>query len=283
MATITEARKRDYELTEAEYLDNRVAREVRQYERAIESEKQYIQTLGPKATRAKEKMEWKVGMWEKQLARLKSGDWKKVNANYLHEQYAKTLKKAISTGQPVPQDIINQAPEYKAAQTARERYEKGWKTSFANRSVAINEQMKEELGYKVKRQDGKPITSAQLEEIAKGVGEVEDVLGPLHDLFDNTDITIVHTSGKHPFLSGVGGTYTPGERAVNIGVDRVKALGHELAHWLDHESGKVEHLSTRLWAKTGHKAIESTSTAEARETRYRDAQVTPLGHLIQDA
>lgn len=284
MPTLTEARKREYELTEAEYVDNRVAREVRQYERAVESEKKYIQSLGPGVKAAtREKLEWKVSMWGKQLARLQSGEWKNVNTNYLHKEYGKMLKKAISTGQPVPQNIINQAPEYKAAQTARERYEKGWKTSFANRSVAINEQMKEELGYKVKRQDGKPITSAQLEEIAKGVGEVEDVLGPLHDLFDNTDITIVHTSGKHPFLSGVGGTYTPGERAVNIGVDRVKALGHEVAHWLDYESGKVEKLSTRLWSKTGTKSAESTSTAEAGKSRYWGGAATPLGQLIQDA
>lgn len=159
----TEVRKREYELAEPEYLDNRVRKEIGRYENAIVSEKKYLESLGPKvsATR-KEKVEWKIGHWEKQLARLKSGEWKQINTNYLHEQYAKMVKKAVSTGQPVPQHIINQAPEYKAAQTARERYEKGWRTSFANRSVAINEQMKDELGYKVKRQDGKPITSAQI-------------------------------------------------------------------------------------------------------------------------
>ena len=284
MPVATEVRKREYELTEPEYIDNRVRREITQYERAIASERQYIASLGPKVSAAKkEKLEWKVGHWEKQLARLRSGEWKQVNANYLHEQYAKMHKKAISTGPPVPQHIINPAPEYKAAQTARERYEKGWKTSFANRSVAINEQMKEELGYKVKRQDGKPITSAQIDEIADGVGEVEDVIGQLHDLFDKTDITIVHTSGKHPFLTGFGGTYTPREKAVNTGVAGCKSLGHELGHWLDHESGRQQDYTTRLWGKTGHKAVESTSTAESWEARYKDKVPTPLGELIESA
>lgn len=276
--------KRDYELTEQEYIQKRVAREITQYERAIDYEKKELQNLSPNVKPiTRQKKELTINMWGRQLARLKSGEWQKVNASYLHEQYAKMVKKAISTGQPIPQNIINQAPEYKAAQTARERYEKGWHTSFANRSVAINEQMKQELGYKVKRQDGKPIVADQLDEIAKGVGEVEKALGPLHDLFDKTDITIVHTSGRHPFLTGVGGTYTSSERAVNVGVAGVNALGHELGHWLDHESGKVENLKTRLWGKTGRKAIESTSTAEASPARYRGQEVTPLGRLIEQA
>jgi len=273
-----------YEMIEAGYVDDRVRAGIRQYERAIEHEKQYIEQIKDRIRpKEKEKIEWKIQMWGRQLDRLKSGEWKKVNTNYLHEQYAKMLKKAISTGQPVPQHIINQAPEYKAAQNARERYEKGWKTSFANRSVAINDQMKEELGYKVKRQDGKPITSEQLDEIAKGVGEVEKAIGPLHDLFDKTDITMVHTSGKHPFLSGFGGTYTPQERAVNVGVEGTRALGHELGHWLDHEAGKSKGLSTRLWGKTGHKSYESTSAAEATQLRYRGGDETPLGKLLREA
>jgi len=285
-STMSEALKpkaHPYEMSEPEYVDSRVASEIRQYERAITSEKQYLDQIKDKARpKEKEKLEWKIQMWGKQLDRLKSGEWKRVNANYLHEQYAKMLKKAISTGQPVPQSVINQAPEYKAAQTARERYEKGWKTSFANRSVAINEQMKEELGYKVKRQDGKPITSGQLDEIAKGVGEVEDAVGPLHDLFDKSDITIVHTSGKHPFLSGVGGTYTSQEKAVNIGVAGVKALGHELGHWLDYESGKAENLASRVYSKAG-KSQEITSTAESWQGRYKDQKPTELGQLIEEA
>jgi len=124
-----------YEMTQAQYVDERVRRETKQYERAIESEKGYLEQIKDKARpKEKEKMQWKIEMWEKQLTRLKSGEWKRVNTNYLGEQYAKMVKKAISTGQPVPQHVINQAPQFKAAQTARERYEKGWKTSFANRS-----------------------------------------------------------------------------------------------------------------------------------------------------
>lgn len=281
-AVQAQKRVHPYELTEAEYVDDKVRSEIRRYERAIETEGRYLEQIPESRAKAREKIEWKIEMWKRQLARFKSSEWKGVNTNYLREQYAKMVKKAISTGQPVPQHIIDQAPQFKAAQTARERYEKGWKTSFANRSVAINDQMKKELGYKVKRQDGKPITSAQLEEIAQGVGEVEDVVGALHDLFDKSDITIVHTSGKHPFLSGFGGTYTPSERAVNIGVYRVKALGHELGHWLDHEAGKVDGHSSRIYSATGHKSHTSTSTAEAL-TWYRHSTPSDMGELIQEA
>jgi hypothetical protein len=119
MPTMVEQKKRDYELTEPEYIDHRVDAEIRNYERALEHEKHYLEQVSDKRPKEKEKLQWKIKTWENQLGRLKSGEWKRVNTSYLHEHYAKMLKKAISTGQPVPQGIIDQAPEYKAAQTSQ--------------------------------------------------------------------------------------------------------------------------------------------------------------------
>jgi hypothetical protein len=107
----------------------------------------------------------------------------------------------------VPESVIAQYPEFSVAATARARYQKGWRTSVANKSIAIDNTMQTDRGFKVKRQDGKPITPEQIAKINQAVAEVESIVGSLQDLFLQTDITIAHTSGKHPFLSGAGGMY----------------------------------------------------------------------------
>jgi hypothetical protein len=42
--------------------------------------------------------------------------------------------------------------------------------------------MQARRGYKAKRQDGKPLTMAQLAQIEEGIDAIEDVLGPLADV-----------------------------------------------------------------------------------------------------
>lgn len=95
MASATHPTKHDYELSEPEYIQKRVARETAQYERTIDYGKKELQNLSPNVKPTTRQMrEGTIQMWERQLARLKSGEWQKVNTSYLHEQYAKVVKKA---------------------------------------------------------------------------------------------------------------------------------------------------------------------------------------------
>lgn len=171
----------------------------------------------------------------------------------LRSDYIDAVKKALSKGEPVPAPVIAQRPEFAKARDARARYEKGHHTSFANESVAVDRSMQAERGYKVKRQDGKPITEAQKAEIAQGIDEMEEVFGPLGDLMRTSDVTIAHTSGKHPFLSTASGMYQLGERTISMGFQSalrqapVRSLAHELAHWLDHEAGHRYGHKTAVW------------------------------------
>jgi len=184
--------------------------------------------------------------WRGNKARLDAYDYEKnitYNKQKLHDQYIETVKKAISTGKPVPEAVIKQYPEFRKAKDARLRYEKGLHTSFANKSAAVNAVMQAELGYKVKRQDGNPIADSQIKEIGQGVRDVEKVVGSLKEVLQKEDLTIAHTSGKFPFLRGdASGLYHVNERTVTTGLQigpfKVHSLAHELGHALDYAGGR---------------------------------------------
>lgn len=185
----------------------------------------------------------------------------------LRAEYIASVTRAIRSGQQIPEEIIRQRPEFQKAKTARQRYEKGRHTSFANRSAAVTEKLKPIRGFKAKRQDGKPITEEQLAEIEAIIDDVEAVLGPIGPLLYGTDITIAHTNGKHPFLSKAGGLWVPGETTISIGVRSVsgrpiRAGAHELGHWLDYSAGAVSGVEVSGWAARGRRT-KMSSIAEA--------------------
>lgn len=156
--------------------------------------------------------------------------------------YQATIKKAISTGKNVPQEIIDSHPEFARAATARARYDKGRHTSFANASEAVDYSTKPNYGIKVKRQDGKPMEHAQVHEITQALHDFETHFGPVRDILDHHDITVAHTNGKMPFMNGgkSSAQYAPGDKTISIGMkvkDRpIQAFAHELSHALDHMS-----------------------------------------------
>ena len=127
-----------------------------------------------------------------------------------------------------------------------------------------------DTGFKVKRQDGKPIEPAKIEEIKKGVSEIESVFGSQKDVFQQTGITISHTNGKHPFLEGsAAGLYSVDERTIVMGHKLIglidsPSLAHEWAHWLDFESGK--RVGAENSKTIGEKRVKFTSLAEADQT-----------------
>jgi GGDEF domain-containing protein len=260
--TYGEGTVRHWEVSERDFVDHAWAREQNIAQRTLEVRRNELAQLGPKAVNKRHELERTVSYWETMVARAEPNE-KQIQS--FREQYIETVRKALSHGEPVPEAVIDQRPEFAKAQNARERYEKGRHTSFANRSAAINDTMQIERGFKVKRQDGKPIAEPQIEEISQGVSELERVFGSLQDLMSQTDITIAHTSGKHPFLRSSGGSYTPDEKTITMGVAGVNSLGHEMGHWLDMEAGKLIRAEAR--ARVGDKMIRTSSIAEA-DGRY---------------
>ena len=170
--------------------------------------------------------------------------------------YIENVKKLISQGYDVPEEMIAQYPEFKTAATARARYEKGYKTSFANKSSAIDLTPQKEYGFKVKRQDGKPITATQIAEITKASEDLAAAIGPFKDIAERIDLTVAHTSGKFPFLRGdAGGLHIGKENTISVGVAvngrAIKAFAHEMFHVFDNTSGTMGKMITKHISRGG--------------------------------
>lgn len=179
--------------------------------------------------------------------------------------YRRDLSRAVLDGRRVSKTVERSAV-YREVVENRKRYEKGLNTSFANRSVAVDDSMKSERGYKTKRQDGKPMTVVQLAEIDDIVTDFESVVGSMVNLFAKTDLTIAHTNGKHPFMRSAGGIYHSTERTISVGVvvagTPIRAGAHELAHWLDAEAGSAMGVSVRLSNSSRRRSHDSTYLSE---------------------
>jgi len=283
--------KKAWEKTESEYVSSRLLAEIRRYDRAVKEQEEIARSSKNPKTRAK--AESTAKFWAATLEGMRSardGSPDKVGAARIatfKEEYVEVVRKAISTGEQVPAEIIAQSDAFQKAKDARARYDKGRHTSFANRSVAVDETMQETRGYKVKRQDGKPITDDQKAQIDEGVREVEAAIGPLVDVMRQTDLTIAHTSGKFPFMKGdAGGLYHIDDRTVSIGVSSLfgeqRALAHELGHWLDYEAGRALNVKARIYTKSG-KSHVSTSMSEAVKSEREAAGAAEERALIEKA
>jgi 2'-5' RNA ligase len=266
-----------WQVLESDYIEKRFKDKAKTYERAITESKQEI-SESKSGTKKRSDALMNLEYRKSALEKFKAKDPRAAQS--FKTEYNDLVKKAVSQGKPVPQAVIDQKPEFKLAQDARERYEKGRHTSFANKSAAINDTMQKDEGFKVKRQDGKPITDEQIKEISDGVSDVVKVLGePLRDAMRGTDLTIAHTSGKHPFLSDAGGMYHPVDRTVSAGIEDflgrpVKALAHELGHWFDFESGRAIGVRSRIYTKSGQSHVtqyqsESDSSKQLYELARR--------------
>lgn len=260
--------KKPFERTEAEHikvkhddssrnLQNNIAMVEREATKVQELEAQVKQMPRTRAERTPEQQQiaasyantkqWvqkyaqALPFWKDRLEKAASGP-SEVQINGHRRDYVATIKKAISKGEPVPQEIINQRPEFIKAQTARARYDKGRHTSFSNDSAAVDRSTKQDYGIKVKRQDGKPITHEQISEITQSLHDFEEVFGPVKDVLDAEDITIAHTSGKQPFMrADASALYSTKDKTVSVGHEfsffgqkiSSKSFSHELGHALD--------------------------------------------------
>ncbi len=224
--------------------------------------------------------------WRSKVEKIASGEWEKINANYLKEQWQKEVKEAISKGKPVPYDIVKMYPEFTKAQSARDRYNKGRSTSFANVSIAVDKSHQENTGIKIKRQDGKALDEKTADETIKAVSQLQSVIGDITSIMKREDLTISHTGKKHPFLSTAAGIFHGSDITISLGNH---TGSHELGgHFID-ETAKKRHPEKPLYdyglvafAKQnmngGEQSIERALTlkksksedelADARELRY---------------
>jgi hypothetical protein len=273
---------RDWEVLEPEFVQRAIGHRLKQCE---DSARIYRERAGDPASRLprrkRDEYRGHADWFDREAAKIRSGDVEHVAAS-AQAKYRKIVKQAISTGQPVPDEVIGQTIEFRKARDARARYDKGRRTSFGNMTAGVDASMVEARGYKVKRQDGKPIHRPMVEEIAAGIDELESVLGPLADVFRTTQLTIAHTAGKHPFMRKAGGLFVPGENTVTIGIRGVPALAHEVGHMLDYAAGSATHESVTIfpgWGP-GRKKRPTTSLAEID---YRTHPDTEGARLLRDA
>lgn len=285
-----------HELTEDQFLEQQRLNAWRTAERNAIGWQRQINEMKPGKKRTES--EASLTYWKKEAEELRKarGASTKLTGQkeYQRGKYRDAVKQAISKGLVTDRKIIDQYPEFQLARDARERYEKGRHTSFANKSIAVDDSMKEARGYKAKRQDGKPMTPEVAKYLSDGVAEVEQAVGALKELFAHTDVTLAHTNGKHPFLSTAGGLYSPGEKTVTSGIVSalgrpIKSLAHELGHWLDHEAGKAAGMSTRTThyssnSRSGRgKSIVTDSVAEANESMvHNHPEKTSLFQMAKD-
>ena len=273
---------RDWEVSEQDFIARRWDNFMKEGDRSATSWQQAAER--EKSPKKKQEAEYQAQMWRDIAKKRRADGPSPTQMQRWRDTYIETVKKAISKGEAVPQAVVNQRPEFQKAQDARARYDKGRHTSFANESAAVDRTMQAERGYKVKRQDGKKITAEQIEEIARGVGELESVFGStVRDIMRRRDLTIAHTNGKHPFLSDAAGLYHPGDQTISIGVNDMlgrplKALAHEWGHWLDFASGSELRVQARMHSTSSSKVVPSL----AEENSYGDVLINEARRRMND-
>ena len=258
---------RPYEMREDEYIHYRFEREKQQCERELAARQTELASLSGRAQKRRVELSLRVSVLAQYLKEIQNNGLALERESRYRREYMRLVKDAIRRGESVPSTVIAQRVEFERAVTGRQRYEKGRHTSFANHSIAVDTRLAETRGFKAKLQNGEPMRADILDEIVQGLDEIEAVIGSLCNLLHLTDITIVHTRGKHPFMRGdASGLYLPSEKTVTIGTATrtgclIRSLAHELlGHWLDYEAGKSYGASTRV--RKGQHYIDASALSE---------------------
>lgn len=282
---------RSFEVSEEDFVQRYIEKERTRLAGNLKYWQAQLDTLGPKATAKRRDAEMSVEINKRLLARIESNDPEKL-ASITHDanrNYNELVRVAIKKGEPVPDAVVEQKPEFQIARDARRRYEKGLHTSFANKSAAVNAVMFHEKGYKVKRQDGKEIASNQIQEIDHGMGEISLAVGDIKDVTKKGDLTIAHTSGKFPFLDGASsGLFHPTENTVTTGVVLdwfgkklpMRSLAHEVGHYMDFAAGSENKRGYDFYTNgKSQRRIKSFKEALSKSEEYKN----PLYEKAKDA
>lgn len=276
--------KHTWEMTEEEILSHHLQREIQNLQHQIDQAEGRIREIEArpnaknKKTKEQTELEGHLAFWKKYLAELQQTGFRQSEIDARKRDYVKTLAKNYKSQDEKKRTTIQrlflqwpegswQRTQLQKAQNSYEIYLKGRSTSFGNQTGCVDRSMEETRGYKIKCQNGDPLTSEDIREktttiskrtamekeaetvrteIEMGVSEIERILSPLlpntspqgqnnpyplREFFLHTSITIAHTKGKHPFLSKAGGMYSPDQRTISTGIrDFLKQPIPSLAH-----------------------------------------------------
>jgi hypothetical protein len=161
-------------------------------------------------------------------------------------------------------------PELAKLWGRKEHYKKALHTSFAHKDArAVT---KTSYYGRFKRQDGKPITKDQIEEITNGIDQFKKVLGvDIDNLLKEKNLVYVHTSGKQVFSKrGAAGLYREASDNVSISLGGREAISYSKK---DKESGEelAQPYSTTVVHELAH-AYDALSN-------YGNAYLIPSAYL----
>lgn len=129
-----------------------------------------------------------------------------------------------------------------------------------------NDILLNELGIKVKRQNGEDIKPAEIEQVKNAWIDVQSTFGTLKELAQKENLKISHAGKTYMFASKAMGVYVPRMKTIGVtaklGEDQLGfTMGHEVAHWMDDVVGN----------KTGkrHASDDYESTAGKIATIFR--------------
>ena len=163
---------------------------VRRY---VESNKDFFDRLNAK-------LELKKFLW-KEYTNFKDSVSKLNNMTdaEIKDLYIDLVKKDISKWYKFPDEVLKFDKSFKTAVDNRERYEKWLRTSFSadDERIIFDERSK----IWMKRQDGKPITKEQIDEVVSWLKEFYDTTWlDIENLLKDEKIVISHLNWKNPFL-----------------------------------------------------------------------------------
>lgn len=281
----SEMREKALELQEryGEKMPARTEGNIKKYPTLLQDRKEYVRmkenTLSSDFKSILNALERKIKYWEstpEKEAAIKEGAKK---------DYIAYVKQDISKGYVFPEAVIKYDPSFTTAVNARERYNKGLRTSFSADDSRIVFSAKETIGVGMKRQDGKELTQDQKDYIERGVLGTGEALGiDMKKIAENERWVYVHLNGKNPFLmKNVAGLYRKdeandsvsisvgGSERVAIMVDGKKkmqsvdvVISHELGHALDY--------------KVGNKLIPYNVLSQLRATFDRNTQSRDMSY-----
>lgn len=281
----SEMRDKALELQEkyGEKIPARTDGNIKKYPTLLQDRKEYVRmkenTLSSDFKSIISTLDRKIKYWEstpeKEVA-IKEGAKK---------DYISYVKQDISKGYVFPEAVIKYHPSFTTAVNARERYNKGLRTSFSADDSRIVFSAKETIGVGMKRQDGKELTQDQKDYIERGVLGTGEALGiDMKKIAENERWVYVHLNGKNPFLmKNVAGLYRKdeandsvsisvgGSERVAVMVDGKKkmqsvdvVISHELGHALDY--------------KVGNKLIPYNVLSQLRATFDRNTQSRDMSY-----
>lgn len=281
----SEMRDKALELQEkyGEKIPARTDGNIKKHPTLLQDRKEYVRmkenTLSSDFKSIINTLERKIKYWEstpeKEVA-IKEGAKK---------DYIAYVKQDISKGYVFPEAVIKYHPSFTTAVNARERYNKGLRTSFSADDSRIVFSAKETIGVGMKRQDGKELTQDQKDYIERGVLGTGEALGiDMKKIAENERWVYVHLNGKNPFLmKNVAGLYRKdeandsvsisvgGSERVAVMVDGKKkmqsvdvVISHELGHALDY--------------KVGNKLIPYNVLSQLRATFDRNTQSRDMSY-----